>query len=242
MKALSSQRFYAIYSGVLTAVLAVLLFTGFDNKKKGPPNFHAREITVERINVVEPDGTIRMVISNKARAPGLYIKNVERLPGHHSNTAGMLFMNDEGTETGGLIFRGYKDAEGNIRSSGHLAFDRYMQDQVITFAAQQANEQRSALLNVIDRPAWPITEFIDLVEQISDLPPAEQQAAIEEFLSTHDEGASRMTLGRQPDQSVGLELKDEAGRPRIVMRVDADGTARLQFLDESGAVVTQLPE
>jgi hypothetical protein len=32
-------------------------------------------------------------------------------------TAGMLFMNDEGTENGGMILGGYKDANGKLRSS-----------------------------------------------------------------------------------------------------------------------------
>jgi hypothetical protein len=131
MKLLSSQRFYAIYSSVLTATLAVVLLSGFDTAgKQFPESLRLRELTVQRINVVEPDGTLRMVMSNKARMPGIYINGVERLPGHHSSTAGMLFLNDEATETGGLIFSGFKDAEGNERSTGHLSFDRYRQDQV----------------------------------------------------------------------------------------------------------------
>lgn len=241
MKLLSSQRFYAVYSGVLTAALAIVLFSGFDAKKK-PKHLHLDELTVQRINVVEPSGTLRMVISNKARIPGIYIKGVEHLPGHHSNTAGMLFMNDEGTENGGLTFSGSRDAQGNERSSGHLSFDRYMQDQVLALTAQQFNEQRTSLLNVIDQPAWPITDYLDLIERISNLPPEQQQAEIDAFIASHESGASRMSLGRRTDRSVGLELKDAAGRPRVVLKVEADGTSRLQFLDATGAVVTQLPE
>jgi hypothetical protein len=241
MKLLSSQRFYAIYSGVLTAVLAIVLLTGFDKNGKHQ-KLRLQELTVQRINVVEPDGTLRMVISNKSRAPGIYIKGEERLAGHHSNTAGILFMNDEGTETGGLTFSGYRDADGNERTTGHLSFDRYMQDQVLALSAQQFNEQRTSLLNVLDQPSWPITDYLDLIDRITDLPPAEQQAAIEEFLATHASGASRMSLGRKADRSVGLELKDAEGRPRVVLKVEADGTSRLQFLDAQGGVVTQLPE
>jgi hypothetical protein len=241
MKLLSSQRFYAVYSGVLTAALAIVLLTGFDRNGKHE-KLRLQELTVQRINIVEPDGTLRMVISNKSHAPGIYIKGEERLPGHHSRTAGLLFMNDEGTETGGLTFSGYRDANGNERTSGHLSFDRYMQDQVITLSAQQFNEQRTSLLNVLDQPAWPITDYLDLIDRISNLPPDQQQAAIDEFLETHESGASRMSLGRQADRSVGLELKDAEGRPRVVLKVEADGTSRLQFLDAQGAVVSQLPE
>ncbi len=241
MKLFSSQRFYAIYSGVLTAALAVILFTGFDISGRHQ-KFKLRELTVQRINIIEPDGTLRMVISNQTRAPGIYIKNEERLEGHHSNTAGVWFLNDEGTETGGLTFSGYRDADGNARTTGHLSFDRYMQDQVITFSAQQFNDQRATSVNMLDQPAWPITDYIDLVERIEDLPPAEQQSAIAEFLATHESGASRLSLARRPDRSVGLELKDEAGRPRAVLRVAADGAARLQFLDAQGTIISQFPE
>jgi hypothetical protein len=241
MSLLSSQRFYALYSGILTAALVVILFTGFDLSGRHQ-KLKVRELTVQRINIIEPDGTLRMVISNKARAPGIYIKNKERLEGHHGNTAGLLFMNDEGTETGGLTFSGYRDADGNARTSGHLAFDRYMQDQVITFSAQQVNDQRSTQVNMLDQPAWPITDYLDLIDRIEDLPPAEQQAAIAEFLSTHESGASRLSLSRRPDRSVGLELKDTAGRPRAILKVDADGTPRLQFLDEQGNLLAQFPE
>jgi hypothetical protein len=246
MKLLASQRFYAVYSGILTAVLAVVLFTGFDAKDKDQTgkehdSLRVRELTVQRINIVEPDGTLRMVVSNKARMPGIYIKGVERLPGHHSATAGMLFMNDEGTETGGLSFSGFKDAQGNVRSSGHLSFDRYMQDQVITMSSSQTNEERSTLFNVLDQPSWPIEEFIDLIERIEDLPPEQQQAEVQAFLASHEMGAHRMSLGRRTDRSVALEMKDAQGRVRAVLKVDADGAGRLQFLDETGAVTNQFP-
>jgi hypothetical protein len=70
---LSSQRFLAAYSGVLL-------------------------MTVHRINIVKPDGTIRMVLTNKANAPGAYIKNKEYA---HPNrkSAGLLFFDDEGPRT-----------------------------------------------------------------------------------------------------------------------------------------------
>src|SRR3982750_3341477 len=84
MKPIFGQKFFAVYSGVLTAVLATVLLSGFDvDAQKKKPRFE--EITVERINVVEPDGTLRLIISDKARAPGIYIKGKERLAGHHGN-------------------------------------------------------------------------------------------------------------------------------------------------------------
>lgn len=240
MKFIGSQRFYAIYSGVITAVLAFVVFTGFDASQTS--KIRLQELTVQRINIVEPDGTLRMVISDKARMPGIYVKNVEHLPGHHSSTAGMLFVNDEGSECGGLTFSGYKDAQGNIRSTGHLSFDRYLQDQVITMTASQTNDQLSSLFNVLDQPSWSIEEYIALLERIQNLPADQQQAEVQAFLATHDLGAHRMAIGRNTDRSVGLDLKDAQGRVRATLKVQADGSARLQFLDANGNVTSQFPQ
>jgi hypothetical protein len=125
-KLFSSPRFLAIYSGVLTITFAVVVLAGFAESRQ-KQTFD--EITVHRINVVEPDGTLRMTISNKAVFPGIVIKGKET-PHPDRTTAGMLFFNDEGTENGGLIFGGSKDKDGKVTSYGHLSFDQYEQDQI----------------------------------------------------------------------------------------------------------------
>lgn len=60
-------------------------------------------IDVERINVREADGTLRLVISNKDRFPGSFHKGQEIARPDRRFAAGMLFLNDEGSENGGLI-------------------------------------------------------------------------------------------------------------------------------------------
>jgi hypothetical protein len=92
------------------------------------------EITVHRIKVVEPDGTLRMVISNKAMLPGVIIRGKEE---HQSDRpqAGMLFYNDEESESGGLIFGGRKNQKGEVvDSGGSLTFDKYGANQVVQLA------------------------------------------------------------------------------------------------------------
>ena len=64
------QHFLMIYSGILTVALAVTVLTAF-RPAAAPQKFN--QINVERINLVEPDGTLRLVISNKALAPGIFI-------------------------------------------------------------------------------------------------------------------------------------------------------------------------
>src|ERR1700760_2555751 len=124
-KLFSSSRFLAIYSGVLTIALAVIVLAGFAESRQKQA---FDEITVHRINVVEPDGTLRLVISNKAAFPGIIVRGKET-PHPDRSTAGMLFFNDEGTENGGLSFGGRKDKEGKSSSYGHLSFDQYEHGQ-----------------------------------------------------------------------------------------------------------------
>jgi hypothetical protein len=69
METLGSPRFLAIYSGVLTLVFAVTVLCGFAMVR----NTNFGIITARRINIVEPDGTVRLTISNRADFPGAWV-------------------------------------------------------------------------------------------------------------------------------------------------------------------------
>jgi hypothetical protein len=119
MTARSDTRWVVLYAGVVTAVLALTAVT-----RGSPGSQEFDEITVHRINVVEPDGTLRMVIANHAKLPGVIVRGKEGAPDRPY--AGMLFYNDEGTENGGLIFAGRREVNGRIVDSGvSLSFDKY---------------------------------------------------------------------------------------------------------------------
>src|ERR1700742_2839979 len=166
IKFLSHQRFLAIYSGVLTIAFAVVVLAGFAESRQ-KQTFD--QIDVRRINVVEPDGTLRLVISSKADFPGIIIKGKET-PHPDRSTAGMLFFNDEGTENGGLIFGGSKDKQGKVTSYGHLSFDQYEQDQVFSIDAEQEDAQRPSELRMIDEPDYPLSEDLAAAARIEKLP------------------------------------------------------------------------
>jgi hypothetical protein len=238
MKSLiSSQRFLVIYSGVLTLVFGVSVTAGF---MQLPKKTAFTEVDVQRINVVEPDGTLRMVISDKASLPGIVIKGKEH-PHPNRSTAGILFFNDEGTENGGLTFGGSKDKNGQPSSFGHLSFDEYEQDQVLVIDAQQAGDKRGSALTIVDRPNYPIGELVELTDRIKNFTKEQQQAEITKFTQSHPSPHQRLYLGRSDDRSVALKFKDAEGHDRIVMQVAADGAASIKFLDQDGKIVSQLP-
>ena len=237
-KVLGNQRFLVIYSGILTIVFAVTLLGGFAPEVKKTT---LDELTVQRINVVEPDGTLRLVISNKALAPGIIIKNQEH-PHPNRKTAGFLFFNDEGTENGGLIFGGEKTKDGKGTSFGHLSFDAYEQDQTFTIDAGQEGDKSATSIAMLDRPDWPIGEVIALTDRIKDMTPDQQKAEVAKFQQTHASAHQRISMGRGGDRSVALKFKDVDGKDRIVIQVAPDGTPVMKFLDSTGKVVSQLPQ
>jgi hypothetical protein len=146
------QRFLAIYSGALTLTFAVTVLCGFSREKKSET---FDQITVHRLNVVEPDGTPRMVISNHDKLPGLIVHGKEQAFARPQ--AGMLFYNDEGSENGGLIFGGYRNEKGEVvDSGGSLSFDKYGENQIVQLAGVDDKEDKFAGLIVSDsaRRVW----------------------------------------------------------------------------------------
>jgi len=198
------NRFLVYYSAVTTLALAVIAVAACSGS--GPQRFG--EITVQRINVVEPDGTLRMVISNHDRLPGIIVRGEERKL--ERPQAGMLFFNDEGSETGGLIFGGRKDEGGKVVDSGvSLTFDRYEANQIVSLYGVDDDDNRFAGLSVADSPSG-------------------------------SEVHRRAWLGRGDDGVSTLALMDASGRKRVLLQVDPDGHARFQFLDEEGNVTRDL--
>jgi hypothetical protein len=236
----NGQKFLAAYSTVLTVGATVALLTGFT---AGNTNARFDTITVQRINVVEPDGTLRLVVSNNRHVPGIIIKGHEYpdFTGRKGNTdAGLLFYDAEGTESGGLTFGGRKDAQGNIRRFGHLSFDRYGQDQMFSIDAVDYGTAYGSSIRMNDVPGWPMEEYLQLLERIQDLPPEEREAQLAEFRRTHPDmnGVQRVTLGheRAGEASINvLNFNDGANRERARLVLDpTTGAGSLRFKDENG--------
>jgi hypothetical protein len=65
--------------------------------------------------------------------------------------AGMIFYNDEGSENGGLIFGGHRNAKGEVvDSGGSLSFDKYGANQIVQLLGVDDKEDRFAGLSVTD--------------------------------------------------------------------------------------------
>jgi len=233
---LNGQRFLVVYSGVLTIAFVAAMLSGFAQTNK---KLVVEELEVQRINVKEPDGTLRLIVSNAAKAPGIIIKAKE-YPHPNRRVAGLIFFNDEGSENGGLIFGGEKTKDGDKRSFGHLSFDAYEQDQTMALNSQDGKEGRATKLQFTDYPDHSIVEDIEFMDSIKDLPKDQQEAKKKAYFDRKGKPTRRMRLARDADGSVVLAMNDLQGRPRIAMKVADDGTPSLKMLDENGKVVGQM--
>jgi hypothetical protein len=197
-------RIVALCAGVATGLLLMAFTRGALRSEEFD------EITVRRIKVVEPDGTLRMVISNHDKFPGVIVRGKELGPNRRPG-AGILFLNNEGTENGGLIFGGHQDADGQVVDAGvSLSFDKYgTNGNFVQLAGVSDAHNRFAGLRVKDN-------------------------------SIRGPNTNRVWVGNGDDGAATVALMDSLGRRRIVMEVKADGASSLTFLDANGKVLSQL--
>lgn len=181
----------------------------------------SKVLDVERINVREPDGTLRMVIASRDAFPGSFHKGQEIDRPDRRHAAGLLFLNDEGTENGGLIWAG-KMADGKPSAGASLTFDRYENDQTIQLLQKDGGDRDIAALIISDRPG-------ESMFMLEDGKPVLNKAAVG--------GAPRVFVGKSMDRASVMMLQDATGLPRLMLRVDADGTSAIDFLDGQGKVV-----
>jgi len=227
-------RVYAVVNSIALVVVATAAF----RQASAPQKFD--QITVQRIDVVDANGTLRMVISNKDRMhPGVMDgKTIDR----PRPVAGMLFFNDEGDEVGGLTYTG-REANGTRQANAGLMFDQLKQDQTVGISYGEGNGRRTAGFTVWDRAD---TRLSDLIEQLNTAnkiqDAAKRDAEIAKIRASAPPGPRRVFVGKNADRAATVSLADTNGKPRLTLTVDPAGNPRIEFLDEQGKIVARLPE
>ncbi|HRH44943.1 MAG TPA: hypothetical protein PKY82_25115 [Pyrinomonadaceae bacterium] len=230
-------HYLKIYAGVTTLICAVVFLSAFTISK----NQKFDEIEVKRINVVDDDGKLRMVISNKDRqhfgiSDG---KPIERKNGRP--TPGIIFFNDSGDEMGGLVI-------GNNGGKGHFGsftFDKVQGDQTIGFRHLEGNDgSYESGLAVWQQPNITSTELsakYDALYKITDK--EERKKAAQKMIDNGELPTTRLFVGKTRDENATvIRMSDIGGKTRIEMSVQANGNPKLNFLDENGKVIYSLPE
>jgi hypothetical protein len=224
-------RAYAVLSSLVLIVLCTAAFT--------QPAQKLGHVTAERLDIVDANGTLRMVISNKDRMhPGVIEGRTIDRP---RPVAGMLFFNESGDEVGGLTYTGV-ETNGARRANAGLMFDQFKQDQTIGISYSEGAGRRSAGFQVWDRADTGLGALVDALNaanRITD--PAEKQKALEAARAAAPPGPRRVFVGKTTDKSAVVSLSDANGKPRINITVDPDGkNPRIEFLDADGKVTSTI--
>jgi len=225
-----------VYAVSITLALLVSVGSAV-TQQSSKPKFE--EIDVERINIVEKDGSLRMVISNRERQhPGSVDGHMMTRP--YGRPPGILFFNHRGDECGGLVF----DKNGENSQFVSLTMDKFRNDQSIGIQHLESDDgSYFAGLRVWDRPNTSLADFDKRMQEIDKLDSDEaKQVAYDELRKKGEFGTSRLFLGKSRDGTAAISLYDGKGNPRLRFSVDPDGDPRMEFLDTDGNVVQRIPE
>lgn len=228
-------RFLKIYAVAITIFCSVFFLSAFASQNKKQK---FEEIDVERINIVEKDGKLKMVVSNAERQhPGMVDGKI--IPREGGRPAGMIFFNERGDEVGGLTFSG-DTGKGQYSS---FTFDKFRGDQTIAFQHLENNSGAYFAGLSFNDENITTTERISKVEAVRKLPDeAAQKAAFKEMREKGEFLVNRLAIGKGRDKSSFISLSDAKGKERILISVAADGTPKINFLNETGKVIYSLPE
>jgi hypothetical protein len=242
MDTLTKQiRSLRTYVAVLTVIVIACLIT-LILLLRGPrqtdaiavSHLHVDELTARRINIVEPDGRLALVISDHARQhPG-------RMDGKdfpaRDRPAGMIFFNEEGDECGGLVYDGTKK-----EASFTISVDQYKNDQIMQLSYEQdsaASLSRSYGLKLWDRnDRFTFQKRLDFYNA---LPPHDTLALRTGMDSLRKLGylaVERLFLGHTADGRMGLFLRDDKGVPRLRIYISKDNLPVLETLDQQGKII-----
>ena len=236
---LKRLRLFAYGSTSLLCILALSAFARTLQKTK------FEEIDVERINIVEKDGKLRLVLSNRSRSPGpIFQGKPFGYPG--GSRPGVIFFNDEGTENGGLTLNGKRNPDGTYSAVSHFSFDQFDQDQILYFQYADNNGKWRTGMTIADRATVPILGMVALRDSIQKMPDGPAKEAATKRLVEPRPGepafAQRVYVGRDVNKTALVVLSDRMGKPRLRLAVDSTGRPSLDFLDPAGKVTYTLAD
>src|ERR1700743_3486659 len=187
---------------ILTVTLIILAILFWRQTNATP---HFKQIDAERINIVEKDGRLRLVISNQKSQHSGSIDGKE-VP-HRERSAGLIFFNDEGDECGGMVYDGNKDEAGMGYS-----IDQYKNDQIMQLQYNEGGSPKTRTygLKMWDRPddftLGQLMHINDSLEALHDT--AITRATFAKLDSAGRLGTQRLFLGKARNKDLGLFLRD----------------------------------
>jgi len=228
-KELTFLRAYALFTAIGFLALVSYAFNTSNDRKFGT-------IDVERINVVEKNGDLKLVISNSEQQHSGVI-NGKALP-KRQRPAGMIFFNSMGDECGGLIYDAMDKEAGLV-----LSVDKYGDDQVMQLQYSENTElkKRKYGLQLWDFPKEDTFDVrMSRFNEISKLKTKkEKQQAYLKMQKDSLLSNERMFVGKKINNELGIFINDNTGKPRIKIYIDKNNKPKMEFLNEEGKLITK---
>lgn len=197
-------------------------------------------INAERINIREKNGILKAVLSNSAG-----FNEGQRAEQGAVRLSGLMFYNEEGQETGGLVYLG-KAIPGGQDADVSLTFDQYNQDQnVYLHHVEHKDSLGSSIedgLTINSRPDWTgVKEEYSIYNEMDKLSSDEREALKLKSLQAGKISTRRAFYGvrrgitnHEPYDDAGLFLKNKWGRDAIKIYVDKDNKPHFEIYDSLG--------
>lgn len=222
-------RFLTYYAAAASTLIGVLLIGGF---KQQDQEMQLKKLTVGQIDIVDPQGRIRVQLAGS-------------FPPRRTDLAGLLFSNQNGSEAGGLVYRGEKK-NGHVTAGGILTMDQYNDDQIVVLQYEDEKGKRKEGLTITDRPDSLGPEMLHAYTVLDKMPEGRTRDSVGRALLAKvppdQMPARRVFVGRDVNKSAIVDLSDRRGVPRLRLAVDSAGAAKIIFLDSDGRVVRTIPE
>ena len=209
-------------------------------------------LTAERLEIVEPDGSLAMVLANSQRPAVATIDGQVLLEDQAEERRGVpsiILFDGKGDEVGGMLF-GVRETPSGYSAQRHFSLDAHNQDQAVVLMHYQTPDGSTSGINIIDQPVHSIHDALAELGLAAGASRAQLQAAMEALPEDGREarlrelfgGTIRAFLGSTPNGDANLTLRDGEGRPRVVIEAPDDGNPSIRILDDEGATVLRLPE
>lgn len=198
-----------------------------------------KELTVEKLNIVDKSGSVKMTLFNQDDIPPAVFDS-QVMANHREGTgvSGLMFYNHFGDEMGGLVF-GSQEENGQLIHGGSLTFDKFRQDQLVQLQMMQQDNQFKYGVEVFDRPDQLYPDYQKQIEKVQNpaTPLEEREKLYQKIMA---ENPDRAFFGRDFEGNVGLHIKDSRGNTRIQLVVDKEDNTVVRILNKEGKVTFSL--
>ncbi len=225
--------------GVLLLFLSTALL-GINSFHPLLPRLKFKVIDAERINIREKSGILKAALSNSTG-----FNEGDRARQGGVRFSGLMFYNEEGEETGGLVFRG-RAISGGQDADVTLTMDQFRQDQNVYLHHEEFKDAHGLRiedgLTINERPDWTVVkEEYNLYAQMDKLPSDQQDELRLKSLQAGKLSTRRLFYGVQrgskdavPYNDAGVFIKNKWGRNAIKLYVDDQNKPHPEIYDPLG--------